>query len=257
MEYSTAKFEIELFTERVAKDFRETYINDTTFIGAGIETILNLKNISIVYKVINDGIEESDRVYGGLVTLPNSKQYVIVNTKYNTRIQYFTLAHELWHVIENQSYEIYDYRPGEAVEELSERAGDHFAATLMLNEHVVKSIYSQSIKNNMTLLDTIYYIADMSIMPYVSVRRRIDELIKIEDESPQIKKEFKFLSTWIEEDFIYKRTEILGYAHTYDAPKMFNYFQEYRNILNELVKSGEITEENASIKISPFENNVS
>lgn len=165
--------------ENEARRILENYFGSVTFIGAAIEQFVRSYTKSdIIYEYINDKL-----LFGGKVDYPcngSNDKFVFINSYHSSRVQYFTLAHELFHlteVHEELSAIISNNTTDkEILKTAIERAADRFAAALLLPENLVKSIWVKLIDLDMSGEKIIYYIADMSSAPYEAVARRITEL---------------------------------------------------------------------------------
>lgn len=169
----------ELMAEKESRRILENYFGTVIFVGASIEQFARFYTKSdVIYEFINDEL-----LFGGKVdysTNTNQDKFVFINTFHSFRVQYFTLAHELFHLTEvhEELSIIINEHAGENddLEIVIERAADRFAAALLLPENLVKSIWTKLIDLDMSGEKIIYYIADMSSAPYEAVARRITEL---------------------------------------------------------------------------------
>ncbi|BDZ31534.1 ImmA/IrrE family metallo-endopeptidase [Lactiplantibacillus sp. WILCCON 0030] len=162
--------EIELLTDSIAEkqanSFVANHFGDWIFIGASIETVI-MEQAVVIYQDV------ADPEYFGATIRSQGISQVAINTRQNLRNRYSSVAHELWHllVLTNQV-------PANQVSQLNnERAADHFAASVMLPEMLVKR-YWQAAKHqaNFNPVLSIIQLADLSAMPYVAVTRRLREL---------------------------------------------------------------------------------
>ncbi|MDQ0413022.1 ImmA/IrrE family metallo-endopeptidase [Mesobacillus stamsii] len=231
----SAKYLSEVIGQKAALDIHaELFSELNTFIGHGLPVYIEKKGIHLIRKFIDDNETKEDHVAGGYIRLPDNTRVIFVNTKRNLREQLFTIAHEFWHHIEEKytsDFSIFQDK------DVSEHAGDHFAASLTMNAASVKVLFQRMVNQQYSLDEIIYFIADLSCMPYVSVLRRIKEL-KLFDELEELHKMdsnpfIKHLSSEfqnyrkkllkngeeeynLENEFIQKRQAKLSYTHPLD-----------------------------------------
>lgn len=172
----------EQIAENTARRMLEDSFGSTTFIGAYIEQFVrSFIKSEIIYGYMNDPL-----LFGGTVNYLNKEDvdnYVFINTYHSSRVQYFTLAHELFHLTKEQKNLVEQIEPHltdektEILEKVVERAADRFAAALLLPENLVRSIWEKSIKLDIMDKEVIIYnLADMSCATYAAVARRLVEL---------------------------------------------------------------------------------
>lgn len=225
----------EMIGEKAALDIhRELFSELNTFIGHALPVYIEKNGIHLVRKFIDDKGTKEDHVDGGYIRLPDDTRVIFVNTKRNMREQLFTIAHEYWHHIEEKYMNDF---PIFQDDDVSERAGDHFAASLTMNAASVRVLFQRLVSQQYSLDEIIYFIADLSIMPYVSVLRRIKELRLFNELAELHKMDNPFLKTLstefkdycnklskngieeynLENEFIQKRRAKLSYTHPLDV----------------------------------------
>lgn len=172
----------EQMVDNAARRMLEEHFGVATFIGASIEQFVRSQTkTEVIYEHINDPY-----LFGGSVDyiVPNTTttdNYVFINTYHSSRVQYFTLAHELFHLADVHASLVESisehHLNEEQLEKVLERSADHFAAALLLPENLVKSIWGKLISLEIENQEVfIYNLADMSCAPYEAVARRVVEL---------------------------------------------------------------------------------
>lgn len=152
---------IHTVSEKLASEFLAKIAMKNDFIGSGLETIVQKQGINLMFKSIED------THFFGMSASGKGAKFIGINTMHNKRIQTFTLAHEFWHFFN----EITHYSIKE-----DERAADHFAASLLLPEQKVRTIYSMYKKSGWSEISILFIIADYSQCPYETVYKRFQEL---------------------------------------------------------------------------------
>lgn len=152
--------------EKQANHFLASHFGDWIFIGASIEIVVTAQAV-VIYQDV------ADPDYFGATIHTNDISQIAINTHQRLRDRYYSVAHELWHllVLTNQI-------PTEQVSQLNdERAADHFAATVMLPEMLVKRYWHTTKQRaDFDPALAIIQLADLSAMPYVAITRRLHEL---------------------------------------------------------------------------------
>ncbi|WP_285399729.1 ImmA/IrrE family metallo-endopeptidase [Lysinibacillus sp. fls2-241-R2A-57] len=170
----------EQLAEITARRMLENNFGSSTFIGAYIEQFVrNLSKSAIIYEYMNDPF-----LFGGKVQYykdGKEDSYVFINTYQSYRVQYFTLAHELFHLTPEhekliKAFDANNSNNDENLKKVVERSADRFAATLLLPENLVKGIWEKLIDEVKDQERIIYNLADMSCAPYEAVARRLVEL---------------------------------------------------------------------------------
>lgn len=163
--------------ERLAKDYYLKYISEKTslIIADILEDIVIQRGIEVIYLKLPELDEESRLLNGMFLNHINPKiqPKIVINQLDNARTQNFTLAHEWFHyILESEDLKKYDIQIES--NEVLERAGDYFAATILMNKDAF-SLYFEIIKSQV-IEKKIFRLADIFKAPYVSVIRRIKEL---------------------------------------------------------------------------------
>ncbi len=136
-------------------------LNIKGFVGSVIGVIIDRLNINLMFVHIDDSKAK------GFSAEVRNYQHIYINKNEYIRTQVFTIAHEIYHLLDKEVYE----------ESLSadERAADHFAACFLLPEDEVIDFYHYE-KKRRTDLEILYMISDISYTPYETVYRRFKEL---------------------------------------------------------------------------------
>lgn len=170
----------EQLAEITARRMLENNFGSSTFIGAYIEQFVrNFSKTAIIYEYMNDPL-----IFGGEVKYfkdGKDDSYVFINTYHSYRVQYFTLAHELFHLTPEhekliKAFDLNVPNKDEILEKVIERSADRFAATLLLPENLVKGIWEKLLNEVEDQERIIFNLADMSCAPYEAVARRLVEL---------------------------------------------------------------------------------
>lgn len=159
---TTSKAQAELVAEQYAVYFLKKQLGEEIFLGSEIEQIL-AKKAAIIYQNVDD-----PTYFGAAIHLLD-KHFIAINTAQPLRLRYYNAAHELWHL----QYESEDIPMAQREDFDHERAADHFAASVMLPEGLVRTLL-HSLNESPERL--VIKIADLSSMPYEAVTRRLKEL---------------------------------------------------------------------------------
>src|SRR5699024_5097807 len=119
-----------------------------------------------------------------------------------------------------------------------ERAGDYFAASILMNQEAFVS-YFEIIREH-SLEQLVFKLADIFKVPYVSVVRRLHEL-KLTDVSA--------LSYLTEEEFAKLRQGLIGESILDSPPKRIQ-FKQYQQLVIDKVENGELSKLNAAKKLT-------
>lgn len=163
--------------ERLAIDYYLKYISEETslIIADILEDIVIQQGIEVIYLKLPKLDEESRSLNGMFLKHINPKVQpkIVINQLDNARTQNFTLAHEWFHyILESEDLKKYEIRIES--NEVLERAGDYFAATILMNKDAF-NLYFEIIKSQV-IEKKIFKLADIFKVPYLSVVRRIKEL---------------------------------------------------------------------------------
>lgn len=152
----------ELIAEQYAVYFLKKQLGGDVFLGSEIEQFL-AKKATIIYQNV------ADPTYFGAAVHMLNQHFIAINTNQPLRLRYYSAAHELWHL----QYEAEDIPAAQLEGFDHERAADHFAASIMLPEGLVKALLHNFDETHERM---IIKIADLSSMPYEAVTRRLKEL---------------------------------------------------------------------------------
>lgn len=153
----------EMLADQYLKDLG--MINE--FTGPALESIVKQQGIELMYKYIKD----SD--FYGFAAKGKGHRFIGINTFHTVRTRVFDIAHELWHLYDRKEeyVDTSNYSQSEA-----ERAADHFAASLLLPNVKVESLYKNYKKEGWDEPSILFVIADLSYCPYLTVYWRLKEL---------------------------------------------------------------------------------
>ena len=163
--------------ERLAEDYYKKYISKKTslVIADVLEDILIQQGIEVIYLRLPK-LDEESRLLNGMFLKhvdPAVQPKIVINQLDSARTQNFTLAHEWFHyILESEDLKKYDIHISS--NDVLERAGDYFAATILMNKDAFISYFE--IIGLQAIEKKIYKLADIFKVPYVSVVRRIKEL---------------------------------------------------------------------------------
>jgi Zn-dependent peptidase ImmA (M78 family) len=158
---STLRSQSEKVGEAFAHQVLNEHIGAEVFIGSSVEVKLQ-ELAQVIYQAVPDL-----SYYGATVCFPSGEKFVAINTSHSLRVRYFTVAHELWHVLGMKEM---------MVSEMDhERAADRFAAALMMPGTLVRLLWTK-LKKDMGPHKAIIMIADLASVPYEAMVRRVKEL---------------------------------------------------------------------------------
>lgn len=206
--------------ERLAEEYYKKYISDKTslVIADVLEDIIIHQGIEVIYLRMPK-LDEESRLLNGMFLKhvdPAVQPKIVINQLDSARTQNFTLAHEWFHyILESEDLKKYDIQINSS--DTLERAGDYFAATILMNRDAFISYFE--IIDSQSFEKKIFKLSDIFKVPYVSVIRRIQEL-SLGDVS--------MYTMQTEEDLTRLRNDLLGESLLDAAPKRkeFEQFQE-------------------------------
>lgn len=226
--------------ERLANDYYKKYVSPKTslMLADVLEDIISQQGIEVIYLSIPK-TEGEYRILNGMFFkhVDESVQPKIVINQLDTiRTQNFTLAHEWFHAI-LESEDLKKYAINIQSSEELERAGDYFAASILMNQEAFVSYYE--IIRKQSLEQKVFKLADIFKVPYVSVVRRLSEL----DLTP-----VSTLASLTEQELAGLRLEQIGESALDDPPKP-NQFIQYQRFVKEKVARGELSSLDAAKKL--------
>lgn len=227
MNASTTKYDsdfqktVQSYAEKFYKDNVQS---DSIIITDLLDEIVSSLGIDVMYYNFNN-IDDKSRPINGIymrstdVTTKSHK--IIINALDDTKTQNFMLAHELFHHL------LMEENPAKlrfvlTDEEMLERAGDFFAASLLMNEKKFKTHYDFLCKIN-NFENSIFKLSDIFRVPYVSVVRRLDELNLLTDE-------FSGFLEYNEKKLLELRVKVMGDS-IYDQSSHKPIFHPYVRII--------------------------
>lgn len=218
----------EMLADQYLKDL--AMINE--FIGPALENIVKQQGIELMYKCIEDSN------FYGMAASGKGSRFIGINTYHTIRTRLFDLAHELWHLYDRKEeyVDTSQYTSSEI-----ERAADHFAASLLLPNVKVTTLYKSYKEEGWSELAILFIIADLSYCPYMAVYWRFKELDLSIKQIDIALKEIKLISkpisaeNDIENKFIMlRKTEGLADSPL-DKPDKLNDFPSLRQLAKEPV----------------------
>jgi len=228
---SNSQGDPKLLAETLAEQYATAYLQnnfgDELFIGSTIEALIQ-DSATINYQNVDDPD------YYGVAIFINDIPQIVVNTHQCLRTRYYSVAHELWHVLvvsgKVKEARIYNID--------KERAADHFAAALMLPAVLIHRYWN--VVKSLKALNSeafIFRLADLSAMPYVAVERRVREL-----ELTKLPKDWKSRT---EDNWIQRRAELGLIASPMDSAKTHVGFSDLSKLVSENLDAKKITTDEA------------
>lgn len=227
--------------ERLADDTYKKYVSSKTslMLADVLPDVIIRQGIEVIYLSIPK-VDGEDRILNGMFFKPidqTIQSKIVINQLDTIRTQNFTLAHEWFHaILESEDLKQYGIQI-QSKEEL-ERAGDYFAASILMNQEAFVS-YFEIIREH-SLEQLVFKLADIFKVPYVSVVRRLHEL-KLTDVST--------LSYLTEEEFVELRQGLIGESILDSPPKRIQ-FKQYQQLVIDKVENGELSKLNAAKKLT-------
>lgn len=218
--------------ERLANDYYKKYVSPKTslMLADVLADIISQQGIEVIYISIPK-TEGENRILNGMFFKHVDESVspkIVINQLDNIRTQNFTLAHEWFHaILESEDLKKYAIQI-QSSEEL-ERAGDYFAASILMNQEAFVSYYE--IIQKQTLEQKVFKLADIFKVPYVSVVRRLGEL-----DLTSVSK----LESLTEQELVELRLEQIGES-TLDSPPKPLQFIQYQRIVKDKVAKGELS----------------
>lgn len=222
---------VEKAVQNLARIFyKNHFINEGLHVGELIDEIIALLEIDVLYFDFQQP-EASGKPIKGIYLRSNNLQEkshkFVIHKNDSEKTQNFTILHELFHhlLMEDQTSELAQLL---ANEEILERAGDYFAACLLMDEKKFKmhfdflqKTYAQ--KERFEFEKIVFKLSDAFITPYESVVRRLAE-------TGLLKNEQGHLLEYKEDEFILRREAIIG-PTVLDSPSKKAVFQPYVNLI--------------------------
>jgi len=189
-----------------------------------LEEIVSSLGIDVLYYNFNNTNDQSrpiNGIYMRSTDVSTKSHKIIINTLDDTKTQNFTLAHELFHhlLMEDNPVKL---RFVLKDEEILERAGDFFAASLLMNEKKFRTHFEFLCDTN-TFEDLIFKLSDIFRVPYVSVVRRLNELNLLVDE-------YRDFLNYKESEILERRINVMGDS-LYDQPTHKPIFHPYVKLI--------------------------
>lgn len=227
MEVETARKESDF--QRLVQNYAETFYKRNVPSGSIIitdllEEIVSSLDIDVMYynfNNMNDQNRPINGIYMRSTDISNKSHKIIINALDDTRTQNFTLAHELFHHLlmeENPAKLRFVLRD----EELLERAGDFFAASLLMNAKEFRAHYHYLYEKN-DFENLVFKLSDIFKVPYVSIIRRLDELNLLVDE-------FRDYLNYKEPELLEQRIKVMGDS-LFDQPTRKPIFHPYVRLI--------------------------
>lgn len=222
---------VEKAVQNLAENFYKDYvIKEGLNVGELIDEIIALLKIDVLYFDFEQP-EASAKPIKGIYLRSNNLQEkshkFVIHKNDSEKTQNFTILHELFHhlLMEDQSSELAQLL---ANEEMLERAGDFFAACLLMDEkkfkmHFVFLQKTYSHNEQFQIEKIVFKLSDAFITPYESVARRLAETELLKDEQVH-------LLECKEDEFIQRREAIMG-PTVLDSPSQKAVFQPYVNLI--------------------------
>ncbi|TDQ36278.1 ImmA/IrrE family metallo-endopeptidase [Aureibacillus halotolerans] len=226
MEAETAVHESDFqkLVQNYAEKFYKQNVKSDSIIIDLLEEIVSSLGIDVMYYNFNNTNDQSrpiNGIYMRSTNISTKSHKIIINTLDDTKTQNFTLAHELFHHL------LMEESPAKLRfvlnnEETLERAGDFFAASLLMNERKFRTHFNFLYKIN-TFEDLIFKLSDIFRVPYVSVVRRLNELNLLIDE-------YRDYLNFKESELLERRIEMMGNS-LYDQPTHKPIFHPYVRLI--------------------------
>ena len=222
---------VEKAVQKLARNFYKNYVDKEGLnVGELLDEIIALLKIDVLYFDFEQP-EANGKPIKGIYLRSNILQEkshkFVIHKNDSEKTQKFTIVHELFHhlLMENQASDLAQLL---ADEEILERAGDYFAACLLMDEKKFKMHFyflqkSYSQKEKLEFEKIVFKLSDAFITPYESVVRRLAETELLTDKQV-------YLLECKEDEFIQRREVIMG-PTVLDSPSQKAVFQPYVNLI--------------------------
>lgn len=227
--------------ERLADDTYKKYVSPKTslMLADVLADVIARQGIEVIYLSIPK-MDGEDRILNGMFFKHIDEKVppkIVINQLDTIRTQNFTLAHEWFHaILESEDLKQYGIQI-QSNEEL-ERAGDYFAASILMNQEAFVSYYE--IIRGQSLEHQVFKLADIFKVPYVSVVRRLRELDLTS---------VCALASLTEQELAGIRHKQIGES-ILDSPPKCNQFAQYQQLVMSKVDTGEFSNLNAAKKLT-------
>ena len=227
--------------ERLAEDYYKEYVSPKTslMLADVLDEVIARQGIEVIYLSIPK-MDGEDRILNGMFFKHMDETVqpkIVINQLDTIRTQNFTLAHEWFHAI-LESEDLKQYVIQIKSNEELERAGDYFAASILMNQEAFVSYFE--IIRGQSLELQIFKLADIFKVPYVSVVRRLSEL-----ELAPVSE----LSSLTERELAELRCEQIGESILDSPPKRIQ-FTQYQQLVKDKVVKGELSNLDAAKKLT-------
>lgn len=227
--------------ERLAEDTYKKYVSPKTslMLADVLDEVIARQGIEVIYLSIPK-VEGEDRILNGMFfkhvdkTVPPK---IVINLLDTVRTQNFTLAHEWFHAL-LESKDLKQYAIQIQSNEELERAGDYFAASILMNQEAFVSYFEIIREQSLEL--QVFKLADIFKVPYMSVVRRMSEL----ELTP-----VSALASLTEQEFAELRHEQIGESILDSPPKRIQ-FTQYQQLVKDKVVKGELSNLVAAKKLT-------
>lgn len=206
------------------KFYRKNVQSDSIIITDLLEEIISSLGIDVMYynfEKTDDQTRPINGIYMRSIDVTTKSHKIIIHTLDDTKTQNFTLAHELFHhlLMEENPPKLRFVLKDDS---LLERAGDFFAASLLMNEKKFRTHYEFLCETN-PFEDLIFKLSDIFRVPYVSVIRRLDELSLLPTQH-------RSYLNWKESELLERRNTLMGES-IYDQPSRKPVFHHYVRLI--------------------------
>lgn len=227
--------------ERLADDTYKKYVSPKTslMLADVLADVITRQGIEVIYLSIPK-MDGEDRILNGMFFKHMDETVqpkIVINQLDTIRTQNFTLAHEWFHAI-LESEDLKQYAIQIQSNEELERAGDYFAASILMNQEAFVSYFE--IIREQSLEQLVFKLSDIFKVPYVSVVRRLSEL-----ELTSVSA-LASLSEW---ELAELRLEQIGESILDSPPKRIQ-FTQYQQLVMDRVIKRELSNLDAAKKLS-------
>jgi Zn-dependent peptidase ImmA (M78 family) len=227
--------------ECLADDTYKKHVSSKTSLVLAdvLADVITRQGIEVIYLSIPK-MDGEDRMLNGMFFKHMDEKVqpkIVINQLDPIRTQNFTLAHEWFHAI-LESEDLKQYAIQIQSNEELERAGDYFAASILMNQEAFVSYYEIII--GQSLEQQIFKLADIFKVPYVSVVRRLRELNLTS---------VCALASLTEQELAEIRHEQIGESILDSPPKCIQ-FTQYQQLVMDRVKKGDFSNLDAAKKLT-------
>jgi len=137
-----------------------------------LKSLLLKLNVITLFRPLSEGLS-------GVAVKSENLKFMLVNSNHQIGKQHFTIAHELYHLFEQENFTFQKCVTGlfSGQKDIEEKRADLFAVNLLMPEDGIYDLIPESeIKSQQVSLPTVYRIQNYYSVSFAATRFRLEEL---------------------------------------------------------------------------------